>query len=227
MTRWMLTVLGALLLFVTVAADAAALGRTQAALDGRKVASRETTLGNFVADAVRAAADADVAIVHAMAFRADARIEAGEVSEQSLRNCLAAPTSKIATLQLTPAQLGATMERALAKYPNANMAFLQISGMTVRFSGSRGKTRIESILLDGESQPLDLSDSRTLTVAMPSQLALGAVGYVLVFVDDVTKTMKMSEVTMLSAIGQEFERRGGTVRVDIESRLHDLDAPGQ
>lgn len=214
-----LVLLGILLLAMVVSAGD--LGKTLGALDGRNVAAQETTLGNFVADAIRQSSGADVAIVHAMAFRGGALIEPGVVTEQAILKSLAAPSSKVTTLQLTPAQLAAVMQRALAKYPEQNMAFVQFSGMDVRFNSKKtGTARLEAIMIKGK--PIDLADTKTsLTVAMPSQLALGGAGYVLIFTDDVAKTMKTQETTLMEAITQAFAHQSGVVTPKLDGRLQD------
>lgn len=220
MKQWMILILGALLLF-SVTVQAAELGKTTVTLDGRKVSAEETNLGNFVADAVRNSSGAQIAILHAMAFRANALIGEGVVDEQAIRGSIASPTSKIATLKLTPALLRTLMQRALTKYPDPNPAFLQISGMQVTFDSSQPTaTRIKSISVAGKA--LDLSDTKTtFIVAMPRELASGAAGYVLDFTDDVTKSLQMKDVTVLDAITKEFQRLNGTINPAVEERLKD------
>jgi 5'-nucleotidase/UDP-sugar diphosphatase len=196
-------------------------GRTSVPLDGLNVASQETNLGNFVADAVRVAAGAEIGLMHAMAFRANALIGEGPVDERALRNVLSAPTSKLTTLRLTPAQLKATMHRALSKYPESNTAFLQFAGMQVHFDKSKPTTmRVLGITVN--KKPLDLGDSKTtLMVAMPRELALGAVGYLLVFTDEVTNTLETKEVTVLDAVAKAFATQGGTIKPIIDGRLRE------
>ena len=70
MKRWLIYIMGAVLLIAALA-NAEELGKTTVELDGRQVSSQETNYGNFVADAVRDASGAQIAIVHAMAFRAE------------------------------------------------------------------------------------------------------------------------------------------------------------
>ena len=220
MTRWIALILGAMLL-LTAVAHAADLGKSAVALDGRKVSSEETNLGNFVADAVRDASGADIAILHAMAFRANALIDQGVIDEQAIRGSIASPTSKIVTLKLTPALLRTMMQRALTKYPDANPAFLQFSGMQVTFDSSQpAATRVKSISVDGKA--LNLTDTKTmLLVAMPRELAFGAAGYVLDFTDDVTKSLQVTDVTVFDAITKEFQRSNSAINPVVEGRLKD------
>jgi len=213
------------MLFLAITAHAAELGKTQVPLDASKVATEETAFGNFVADAVRMAAGADVAIVHAMAFRANALIPAGVVDDQAIRSSLASPSRTICVLKLTPAQLRNVMQRSLGKYPNANPAFLQVSGMQVVFDGKApAANRVASIAVAGKA--LDLTDNKTtLKVAMPQELALGAVGYVLDFTDEVTKTMVKTDITLLDAVAAEFGRHKDGIEPKVEERLKDNNPP--
>ena len=223
MKRWLIIWVSVLCL--AIAAHAAELGKTLVPLDAGKVATEETAFGNFVADAVRAAAGADAAIVHAMAFRANALIPVGMVDEQAVRNSLASPSRTICVLKLTPAQLRNVMLRSLNKYPNANPAFLQVSGMKVVFDGKAPTAnRVASIAIDGKT--LDLADNKTtFKVAMPQELALGAVGYVLDFTDEVTKTMVKTDVTLLDAVAAEFGRHKNGIEPKVEERLKDNNPP--
>jgi len=221
MTRWIVFIIGIMLL-VTAAAHAAELGKTQVALEGQKVSSEETNFGNLVTDAIRDASGADIAIVHAMAFRASALIDKGAVSDQALRSTLASPTSKIVTLKLTPALLRTLMQRSLTKYPDPTPAFLQVSGMQVTFDSAQPSAmRVKSISVGGKS--LDLSDTKTtFLVAMPRELAFGAAGYVLDFTDDIKGSLQVTDINMIQAISQEFQRLKGTVNPAVEGRLKDV-----
>ena len=221
MKRWLIIWLGAICM-TALPAGAADLGKTLVALDGSKVAIEETVFGDFVADAVRNAGEADAAILHAMAFRSNALIPVGVVDEQALRNSLASPSSRIAILKLTPAQLRNVMQRSLTKYPNPNMAFLQFSGMRVTFNDANPPAARVATITIGEKK-LDLTDNKTqFTVAMPRELALGAVGYVLDFTDQVTKTMTVTEITVLDAIAREFERNKGEIEPKLDERLKNI-----
>lgn len=218
MNRWGLYLIFAWLLLST-AAHADELGTTTVALDGRQVGSQETNYGNFVTDALRDASGAQIAIVHAMAFRADAWIDKGVVDEQAIRRTIAAPGSTIVVLQLTPATLYAVMRRAMSRSPLQNSAFLQISGMQVVYDAAKpAALRVTSISIVG--QKLDPADTKTsYKVAMPRELAAGAAGYVIDFTEDVLKTIKKTNITVFEAIAKEFEHIDGTITPTTEERL--------
>lgn len=223
MTRWLIGIMGAVL-FLSAVAQAQVLGKTAVTLDWRLVSSQETNYGNFVADAVRDASGAQIAIVHAMAFRAEEPIDKGVVDEPAIRRTMASPSSSIIILQLTPAKLHAVMTRALSRSPYPNAAFLQISGMQVVFDSAQpAATRVTSIIVAGHT--LDLADTKTtFRVAMPRELAAGAAGYVIDFTEDVLKTMKQTNSTILDAIAREFQHVDGIINPVIEERVKSVKA---
>lgn len=221
MKRW-IAVMSVVLLLLAAMARAADLGKTTVLLDGQRVGSAETNYGNFVADAVRHASGANIAILHSMAFRAGALIPKGVVDEQAIRGSIASPSSNIVILELTSAQLRALMVRALTKYPEPNTAFLQISGMVVTFDSEQPVAmRVISINVAGHA--IDFSDTKTIfKVAMPRELASGAAGYLIEFTDEVTKTLQKTNLTLYDAITREFQRQDGSISPNIEGRLRDL-----
>lgn len=233
MKRWFVTII-CIGLLVSLPAFAVDLGKTTVPLDGRRIANEETNLGNFVADAIKDASGADIAILHPMAFSSntsgDILIPAGVIDEQTFRRVLAFPTSNIVTLKMTPAQLRNLMERSLAKYPDANMAFLQFSGMEVAFNTVQpASNRVTEIKINGKA--LDFFDNKTTyTVAMPAQLANGAAGYFSLF-NPIQNTRKATDLTVIDAIIKEFgsatvsikstEPQVATITPKVEGRLKD------
>jgi 2',3'-cyclic-nucleotide 2'-phosphodiesterase (5'-nucleotidase family) len=66
------------------------------------------------------------------------------------------------------------LERAVSLYPQANQSFLQLSGIEVTFKKSAApNSRIVSVSVGGSP----LADGKTYSVAMPSLLAKGGLGY--------------------------------------------------
>jgi len=195
------------LLVAALPALAAGLGKSAVDLDGRRVSSEETNLGNFVADAVRNGSGADIAVLYPMAFAPNALIPAGVVDDQAMRRVLAFPTSNIVTLKMTPAQLRNMMERALRKYPEPDMAFLQFSGMQIAVDPAKpASSRVTEIKV--KEKAVDFFDNKTsFTVAMPAQLANGAAGYFALF-NEIQNTRKSLELTLLDAVTKEFTRAG-------------------
>jgi 5'-nucleotidase len=200
------------------------LGKITGDFDGRLATNQETTLGDFVADALRNTCGADIAVIHATTFTKDVLITTGVVDEQTMRDSLTSPTSPVVILQLQPALLRKMMERAVSKAPDAHNAYLQVSGMVVTYNRRKpAGSRVERIVVAGKTLDF-LDDKTTLTVAMPLQLGNGGAGYLSVFPREVINAMKTTETTLLDAVKSEFVRLNGVVRPATDGRLKDTGA---
>lgn len=162
--------------------DTAPLGTAAALLDAMSsppATVAETALGNVTADAVRAAAGADLALVPASFFSAN--IQPGEVFEEDIRLALPKQDAFV-VIQLSPTQLHCIMEQALShvvltesyaidREASASDDFLQISGFTVRYDPNMlPGNRIHTLTIAGVSySPED--NEPLFTAAMPLKLA--------------------------------------------------------
>lgn len=128
--------------------------------------SEATKAGQSLADALREVARADLAFFPAAAMRKSASID--------LTGHLLYPTDEVSVVSLKGTQVRAALERSIAVFPLPNSAFLQLSGLEARFSRSAAPDkRVTNVVVS--DAPLE--DSRTYTVAMPSTLARGSLGY--------------------------------------------------
>ncbi|MBS1724452.1 MAG: 5'-nucleotidase C-terminal domain-containing protein [Armatimonadetes bacterium] len=119
------------------------------------------------ADAIRAAAKADIAFLPAGVLKAN--FKGGD-----LAGLLQFPTDEVAVVQLTGAQVRQALEKSVAIYPSPNPGFLQLSGINATFSKSEDPNkRVVSATLFGAN----LDDSKKYRVAMPGSLARGGLGY--------------------------------------------------
>lgn len=211
-----------LLVFLAVSAFSANIGKAQTDLDGSTVKIQETNLGNFVADALRDASGADVALIHATAFRENAKIAAGDIDDQQIRSLLTLATDKVILLKLTPRKLKDVMERAVSKYPGPNVSMLQVSGMKVMFDQNLpARSRVLSITVGENKVALD-NDTTVINVAMPASLAKGAVGYILDFDEKVTKTMVVKDATIYDVIAQYIAKFPDGITAVTEGRVSTL-----
>jgi 2',3'-cyclic-nucleotide 2'-phosphodiesterase (5'-nucleotidase family) len=141
------------------------------------------------ADLLRTYAGADGAFIHA-GFLKDT------YTKEDLATWLKYPVDEIVTLSLTGDQVRQAFELSVSLYPESNMSFLQISGFEVTFKKT-GPTdhRIVSITANGAN----LDNAKTYTVAMPSLLAHGAVGYYRIW-GKAKPTKEFPNVTMESVL---------------------------
>ena len=120
------------------------LGMTAVALDSRTatVRTREAAIGNIVADAMRAAAHADVAIMNGGGIRGGKLYAAN--TPITRRDVLAELPfgNRVVTVEIDGRALKAAIENGLSQLPNAAGRFPQVSGLMVeadlkRPAGSR------------------------------------------------------------------------------------------
>lgn len=153
------------------------VGRTAQPLDGKQARLAECTLGDFVADAVRASLDADVALVPASQIRPDT-IVAGEFTREALTAALLFPDEQVVLVEAPGKLITEALERSLSSLPRKSATFLQVSGLTVSYRSADGPGRRLSEVRVGAAA---LDPEKTYQVAMPSPLAKGAMGYYRVF----------------------------------------------
>lgn len=150
------------------------VGHTDVELDAGSEANRtrETNVGNFVADAFRTAVGADVALINGGSIRADMIISPGELTKRDVLSILpfANPVVKI---EVTGAQLRAALEHGVSRSAEDTEPgrFPQVSGIRFTFDTSRpAGSRVTEVTVKG--QPLD--DKKTYTLATSTFLAVDA-----------------------------------------------------
>jgi len=174
---------------------AQALGRLTAPLDGAKSALAETNLGDLVADAMRAAGDADFAFIQASALQA-VTVPAGDFDLGKARGMLVLPDEPIVVMRLEGARVKEALERSLALLPYPNKGFLQVSGLKVRFDpAAPAGARTQSIIPTFAQAPFD--QNKTYRVAAPESLARGGLGYFRVFN---SARREKTDVTLIQAL---------------------------
>jgi len=152
------------------------VGITETELDTRReiVRTQEAAFGNLVADALRSAFNADVAIVNAGGIRGSSRYPKGTVltwgdlqGELPFRN-------RIILLEVTGEQLLSALENGFAGLQDQSGAFPQVSGLTLTFDPEApAGSRVADLRIAG--QAVD-RDSR-YSLATIEFLARGGDGY--------------------------------------------------
>jgi 2',3'-cyclic-nucleotide 2'-phosphodiesterase (5'-nucleotidase family) len=192
------------------------IGTAETALDSRRasVRSGETAIGNLIADAMREAVDADVAITNGGGIRADREYPAGH---RLTRGDIFAELpfgNRTVKLSLTGAQIRAALENGLSQVESSGGRFPQISGMTVEADVSQpAGSRVKSVTIGGE--PLD--DGRTYTLATNDFMANGGDGYV-VF-REAEQLIDPSDATLMASQVIDYVAGRGTVAPRVEGRL--------
>jgi 5'-nucleotidase len=154
------------------------VGRSQVELEARSAVGRrqETNVGDFIADAFRAATKADVGLMNGGSIRADEIIAAGPLTKREVLSILPFK-NKVVKVELSGATLRQALEHGVAR--SAEDAepgrFPQVSGVRFTFDARRPPgSRIVDLTVNG--QPLD--EKKNYTLATSDYLALdGGDGY--------------------------------------------------
>src|SRR5262245_3482900 len=151
------------------------IGRTTVPLDGVALHLRagEPNLGDFVADAIRADAGADIGLVNSGGIRGDRIHPPGPITRRTVVEIH--PFGNVVCKISIPGQvLLAALNHGVAKVPAAAGQFPQVSGLEMRVdrNGPEGD-RVRDVKVQG--RPLD--PAATYTLALPDFVLLGGDGY--------------------------------------------------
>ncbi len=149
------------------------LGEAAQTLEGgnKEIRTRETNLGNLLADLARQHTGTDIALIHAGLVRNS--IPAGPVTLKRIMEVLPFDSTLI-SFHITGAQLHGALENSVSRLPQSAGRFLQVSGLTVSFDATAPSgARITRVLVNGA--PLD--PTRLYSVATDRFIAEGGDGY--------------------------------------------------
>lgn len=150
-------------------------GETYVNLEGNRedVRTRETNLGNLVADIMRKAVDADIAFVNGGGIRAS--IPMGMITVGDIFTVLPFDNTLV-LIEVTGAQVLQALEVGVGKYPAQLGAFLQVSGMSFVFDpGQPEGKRVVSAKVGGAA----LDPAKEYKLAVNDFMAAGGDGYVM------------------------------------------------
>ncbi len=152
------------------------LGVTEGPLDSRRnvVRSQESAMGNLIADAMRAATGADVAIANGGGIRGDRVYEAGStITRRDILTELPFGNATVMT-EIPGSQLLAAIENGVSQVEKGAGRFPQVSGMTYVFDPSAPPgSRVVELKVNGE--PVD--PDKLYKVAANDYILRGGDGY--------------------------------------------------
>jgi 5'-nucleotidase/UDP-sugar diphosphatase len=192
------------------------LGVTALALDSRTatVRTREAAIGNIVADAMRSAAHADVAVINGGGIRGG-KLYAANASI-SRRDVLAELPfgNRVVAVEVSGRALKAAIENGLSQLPNASGRFPQVSGLVVEADLKRPPgTRITAIKVG--NAPLD--EEHIYRVATNDFLARGGDGYAM-FADAAPASADSDAPTVAGEV-ITYIKSVGTLRTGVDGRM--------
>ncbi|XP_048576403.1 mannosylglucosyl-3-phosphoglycerate phosphatase [Nematostella vectensis] len=153
------------------------IGDVEVELDGRfaSLRTKETNLGNFVADIMHNVTRADVVIVNSGTLRSDALHPPGPFKKKDLVSILPMPDS-VVLLELKGAQVIKALENGVSLWPRHEGRFPQVSGIRFAFNPERdvgSRVIEESVQIAG--QPID--KEKLYKVCTKAYIAKGKDGY--------------------------------------------------
>lgn len=152
------------------------IGSTETALDSRRnvVRAEESAMGNLIADAMRAATGADVAIMNGGGIRADRTYDAG--SKLTRRDILTElPFGNVTVLtELPGSQLLQALENGVSQVEKGAGRFPQVSGISFAFDASAAPgARVSDVMIAGTA----LNPDTLYKVAVNDYILGGGDGY--------------------------------------------------
>ena len=152
------------------------IGVTAGPLDSRRnvVRTEESAVGNLIADAMRAATGAEIAITNGGGIRADRTYDAGTMLTR--RDILSElPFGNVTVVTEIPgSQILAALENGVGQRENGAGRFPQVSGMTFTVDPTADAgARVSEVMIGGE--PMDLD--RVYSVATNDYMLAGGDGY--------------------------------------------------
>jgi 2',3'-cyclic-nucleotide 2'-phosphodiesterase (5'-nucleotidase family) len=193
-----------------------AIGSTETPLDSRRatVRSEEAAIGDLIADAMREAVGADVAITNGGGIRADREYPAGT---RLTRGDIFAELpfgNKTIKLELTGAELKDALENGFSQAEDSAGRFPQISGMTVTVDLAKpAGGRVVSVKVG--AAPLD--PAKTYSVATNDFMGNGGDGYK-VFVGQ-KQLLNPIDAQLLASQVIDYVAAKGTVAPKPEGRI--------
>ena len=192
------------------------LGVTAVALDSRTatVRTREAAIGNIVADAMRAAARADVAITNGGGIRGGKLYAAN--TPISRRDVLAELPfgNRVVTVEIDGRALKAAIENGLSQLPNPSGRFPQVSGLTIVADVSRPPgDRVLSIKVGDAA----LDPAKTYSVATNDFMARGGDDYT--SFRDAKPVLPVADSPLVAYEVIDYIKSIGTIRTDGGGRI--------
>jgi 5'-nucleotidase len=198
------------------------VGRTNVPLDARSEENRtrETNVGNFIADAFRKATTADVALLNGGSIRADELIPAGVLTVRNVLSILPFK-NKLVKIEITGATLRAALEHGVSRSAEDAQpgGFPQVSGIQFSFDASRPPgSRIVDLKVNG--RPLD--EARKYTLTTTTFVALdGGDGYTML--KGATVVIPPERAPLDSEVLQRAIRSVRAIAPRVEGRIKRLD----
>ncbi len=192
------------------------VGKTETELDSQRsnVRTRETSMGNLIADAIRAGVGAEVGFANGGGIRGDRTYDAGtELTRKDILTEL--PFGNVTMLiELTGADLLAALENGVSRVEDTAGRFPQVSGMSFAFDPKLAAgARISDVKVGGA----DLDPARVYTVATNDFIYGGGDGSAALARGKAV--IDASAATLMATTVMDYIEKLGTVSPKVEGRI--------
>lgn len=195
------------------------IGATEEALDSRRnvVRGEEATMGNLIADAMRAQTGADIAIMNGGGIRADRTYDAGAALTR--RDILTElPFGNVTVVTEIPgSQVLAALENGVSQVEKGAGRFPQVSGLTFTLdpSAEAGK-RVSEVMVGGATLEAD----KLYTVAVNDYILGGGDGYAALGGGRIVTNNGSGNLVANDVMA--YVEKAGKVNVGVEGRIKKL-----
>jgi 5'-nucleotidase/UDP-sugar diphosphatase len=196
------------------------IGTTEVPLDTRRttVRAEESAFANLMADAMREAVDADVALTNGGGIRADRTYEAGTVLTRRDIQSELPFGNKTILIEISGADLREALENGVSEVENGGGRFPHVSGLSFSYDASKpAGERVVEVVVNGA--PLD--DAATLKLATNDFLGKGGDGYA-VFIDQ-PRIIDANAGSLMAGQVIDHIAAAGTIAPAVEGRITRLD----
>ena len=195
------------------------IGTTEGPLDSRRnmVRGEETTMGNLIADAMRAQTGADIGIMNGGGIRADRTYDAGaKLTRRDILTELPFGNTTVVT-ELPGSQVLAALENGVSQVEKGAGRFPQVSGVTFTLdpSAEPGK-RVSEVMVGGAALEAD----KLYTVAVNDYILGGGDGYAALGGGRIVTNNGSGNLVANDVMA--YVEKMGTVNVGVEGRIKKL-----
>jgi len=195
------------------------IGTTETALDSRRnvVRAEESSMGNLIADAMRAATGADVALMNGGGIRADRTYDAGaKLTRRDILTELPFGNVTVVT-ELPGGQLLLALENAVSQVEKGAGRFAQVSGLTFSYDpGAEAGSRVSEVMVGGTA----LNPDTLYKVAVNDYILGGGDGYAALGGGRVLTNIGGGNLVANDVMA--YVEKQGTVKPAVEGRIKKL-----
>lgn len=195
------------------------IGTTETLIDSRRnvVRTEESTMGNLIADAMRAATGADIAIMNGGGIRGDRTYDAGaKLTRRDILTELPFGNVTVVT-ELPGSQVLAALENAVSQVEKGAGRFAQVSGLTFAFdAAAEPGSRVSEVMVG--AAPLEAD--KTYSVAVNDYILGGGDGFAALGGGKIVTGTGGGQLVANDVMA--YVEKLGTVKPAVEGRIRKL-----